>query len=269
VVWSGWGPGMTTLWRKLYLHIKAGGGNYIRKVGIFTIAVTIVSFWISYQDRTATRENAAWDQLRSAVGWIESDKTHWGNAGQIGAIQTLTRDCGYWWRSWFFAPFLELFFPYCADLKSLQLTNMELGGLQAEGADFSYSALNCANLSQANLRNANLKGIDFGGSNLAGADLRGAKLSSKDPQQPSDDSNLWLTDLSWALIDDTTEVKLSQLKCACIRQAIDHHGNLVPATDDQHVTSTKLLAAMHGLKFCPNDKCTKNTLESWNCDQRK
>jgi hypothetical protein len=255
--------------QKLYLHLKSEGGNYIRKVGVFTIAVTIVSFWISYQDRTATRESAAWDQLRAAIGWIEADnKSHWGNAGQIGALQTLTHDCGHWWRSWFFAPFLDLFFPYCGDLKSLQLSNMELGGLQAEGADFSYGALNCANLSQANLRNANLKGIDFGGSSLAGADLRGAKLSSKDPQQPSDDANLRLTDLSWVFIDSTTEIKLSQLKCACVQKALDHYGNTIRATDDKHVTSSRILAEMQTLQFCPAEKCSPAQTADW-CKEKK
>jgi hypothetical protein len=253
--------------RQIYRRLKSEWARYIAKFGVFAITVALFSYWISYQDRIANRQNTAWENLRDAISWVDG-KNHWGNAGQVGAIQTLTHDCDRSGRNTFLRPVIDLIFPYCVDLNSLALKKMELGSLQAAGANFSHSDISCANLPQANLRDANLEDVDLGGSNLAGADLRGAHLSADDPQDnPSDDANLWLTDLSWVKMDSSTKVDLSKLKCACIQQAKDTQGNIGPATGETYVTSSTILAELRGLHTCPVNKCDPKTLNSWKCEK--
>jgi hypothetical protein len=248
-------------WRRLFDRLKSDTVGFVGKVGLFAVLVTIVSYWISYQDRIANRQNTAWDNLRAAIGWVESPG-HWGNAGQIGAIQTLTHDCSSWWRNTLLQPVFELVYHDCVDLNSMSLTYMELGGLQAAGSNFSYSDLSCTNLAQANFRNADLRATKFHGANVAGIDLRGAVLSG---DRPDEDAEFALADLSWAQIDQATKIKPAQLKCACIDFTLHPDGKHGPATDRQHVTAPEILAAMRGLKECPDKKCDAATIKTWNC----
>ncbi len=251
------------LLRKAFQSLRSETARLIGKVGLFAILVTVVSYWISYQDRIANRQNAAWDNLRAAIGWVESPG-HWGNAGQIGAIQTLTHDCGHWWRNTFLQPAFELIYHDCVDLNSMSLTKMELGRLQAIGANFSHGDLSCTNLADANLRSATLQATNFSGSNLAGIDLRGAVLTG---DRPDDDADFLLADLSWAFMDSATKVNLTKLKCACIDFALNRDGKVGPATDRQHITSPEILAVMRGLKACPDNKCDAETKKAWKCSE--
>lgn len=257
------------LLRRISRWLKSESTRYFGKASLIVVAVTVVSYWISYQDRIANRQNAAWDGLRAAIGWVESPG-HWGNAGQVGAIETLTHDCGYWWHNTFLAPAFALIYHDCVDLNSMSLANMELGSLQAVGGNFSYSDLSCSNLAQANLRNANLQATKFRGANLAGIDLRGAILTNRagDPTiDPVNDADLWLADLSTAMMDASTKVKLAQLKCACIAFTPDKEGKLAARTNEHYVTAHELLAALRGLQPCPPLKCGDAAPSSWQCSK--
>ncbi len=243
--------------------LRSEGARYVRKIGIFAIGVAIVGYWISYQDRIADRQNKAWENLRAAINWVET-ADHWGNAGQGGAIELLTEDCDHWWRGTPLNSMLKIFFPYCVALNSVNLKRMELGSVQAAGANLSYSDISCANLAQANLRDARLQGTDFGGSNLAGADLRGAVFSDDRGQEaPNTDANFWLADMSWVFMDEATKIGTSNLKCGCIQKVRDTQGTLTSATDSEHITSPTLLALLRGLPACPADKCEARTLSNW------
>lgn len=76
------------------------------------------------------------------------------------------------------------------DLRSIDASDRQLDGLQAQrallrNANFQGAALRGANFSEANLSNANLIGADlrdsrFQGTDLEGADLSGANLSGAD-----------------------------------------------------------------------------------------
>jgi hypothetical protein len=248
--------------RKLYRRLKSEGTRYIGKVGLFAVAVTIVSYWISYQDRITTRQNSAWDSLRAAISWTEAEYDHYGNFGQIAAIQTLTHDCGRWWRNTFLEPAFELIFPDCVDLKSVVLSRMELGGLQAAGATFSYGNLSCTNLATANLRNAALISVDLHGAYMAGADLSGANLTG-------DNVDFRLTNLSWVGLNSSTQVNLTKLKCACINFDINPDGTKTPQVHDKTGASTDIIKGLRGLKECPTiqNTCDPKVMDNWTCAQ--
>jgi len=121
-----------------FKYIRSDATKHIAKVGTFTLAVTVVSYWISFQDRAASRQESAWTTLRAAIVWTQGDSYHWGNVGQLAA--------------------------------------MELGSLKGPGANFSHSNFACTNLAKADLRKATLDGADFRGAYLGGADFRGASM---------------------------------------------------------------------------------------------
>lgn len=250
-------------WRKLYRRLKSDTVRYVRGVGWIVVATTALGYGISYLDRLASRHNTAWDNLRAAISWIESGG-HWGNAGQIEAIETLTRDCSRWWRGTVFQPAFGLIYDDCVDLNSMALSRMELGSLQAAGANFSRGDLSCANLARANLRNAQLQGTSFRGSNLAGIDLRGAILAS---ERPEDDADFRLANISQAQFDSATVVKPEQLKCACVdfRQAAN--GDLERDIDEANIRSHEIRAAMRKLQRCPENKCDPATMKNWKCSE--
>jgi hypothetical protein len=127
---------------------------------LFAVAIAVIDYFVSFHDRLATQREGAWRTLREAIVWIEGDplESRTGNVGQIEAIETLVHDCGHFWHKTFIAPIFTWAFPNCVDLKSLVIERMELGGLQAPAANFSYSDFNCSNLTTANFRNADLTG---------------------------------------------------------------------------------------------------------------
>jgi hypothetical protein len=118
-------------WQKLFDWLKSQALGYLRKAGILVVAITVVGYWISLYDKMANQREAAWGTLRAAISWIESDSNRIGNVGQIYAIQTLVRDCGWPWHKTFVEPVFDLLFPDYVELKSVQLGRMELGGLKA------------------------------------------------------------------------------------------------------------------------------------------
>src|SRR5262245_35645643 len=147
--------------KRLYKYTTSAAARYISKVGLFAVAVTIVSYWISYDDKIANRHESAWSTLRAAIAWTQAKDNRWGNVGQIDAIQSLTRHCDRWWRRTFLRPVFEIFFQDCVDLNSLSLERTELGGLKAASANLSHGDFACSNLTTANLRRANLQGVNF------------------------------------------------------------------------------------------------------------
>lgn len=220
--------------------------SYAAKVSLFGVAVTVVSYWISYQDRMAAQQDAAWATLRQIVSYMEYDYTRSGNFGQISAIETLTRDCGRWWRQTPFQSAFEIFFPSCVDLNSVVLTRMELGALKAKGANFSYGNLSCSNLAVANFSSANLQATMLKGTNLAGADLRDADLTKAD---------LRLANLSWARFSQKTKFDIKQLKCACLEAGSQIQG-----------LSTIEMASLD-LPRCPSgNRCEPDVMKSWKCE---
>jgi hypothetical protein len=244
--------------RAIYREIKSEARHYLRKAGYVAAALVIVGYWISLHDKISNQRGAAWDTLRAAITWIESDWNHTGNVGQIYAIQTLVRDCKWPWHGTFVEPIFDfLLFSDCVDLKSVQLERMELGGLQAAGADFSYADLACSNLTTANLRNASLVGTKFGGSQLVAADLRGAKLRG---DHPADDAVFKLANVSYARFNATTEIKGEQLKCACLN-AEDTNSSQPQNTD----TPADIAAVLKTLRACPANAC--DVIEHWNCEK--
>src|SRR5580704_6255908 len=124
--------------RRFIEYVRSDTTKTLAKAGFFTLAVTVVSYWVSFQDRIATRQESAWATIRAAIVWTQQDYRHWGNVGQLAAIETLTRHCGAWWRGTNLQPLLEIVFPDCVNLNSLSLERMDLGSLQAAGANFSH-----------------------------------------------------------------------------------------------------------------------------------
>ena len=66
---------------------------------------------------------------------------------------------------------------YKANLRSADLSDVDLRGANLSDADLRGADLRGANLSDANLSDANLRGADLGGADLRGADLSDANLS--------------------------------------------------------------------------------------------
>ncbi len=246
----------------LYHHLKSEGARYIGKVGVFAALVTMVSYWISYQDSVETRLNTAWDNLRAAITWTEDNPFHYGNVGQIAAIETLTRDCDRWWTNSFLEPIFGLVFHSCVDLNSVVLARMELGSLQASGASFTHADLSCTNLAKANFRHATLKDGNFHGSYMAGADLRGADLTG-------DNIDLRLTNLSWAMFDSATQINATQLKCACINSDTNADGTRIPQVSAAYGASSDTIKLLSGLKACPavQNTCEATVMDNWTCSE--
>jgi hypothetical protein len=246
-------------WSRFSKSAKVHSKRYIAKAGLFTLAVTVVSYWFSYQDRIASRHGDAWTTLRAAIIWTQADPYRWGNVGQIPAIQTLTRDCNRWWRNTLLESLFEIFFQDCVELNSLSLTHMELGGLKAAGANLSYGNFACTNLATADLRRANLKGADFHGANLAGTDLRGAKLLES--------VDLRIANLSWARFDSDTEINFEKLKCACVVVELRPDGSEYRQVHQQESSTQEIFDAMHQLKACPlqRNTCEPYMMDEWKC----
>ena len=231
------------------------------KVSLFTIAVTVVSYWISFEDRISSRHEAAWNTIRAAVVWMESNPYRRGNVGQINAIQTLVRHCGSWWRDTPFAYVFELVFQDCVDLNSLSLERMELGSLKAAGANFSQSNFDCTNLTIADLKNSNLQGASFRGADLSGADLRGADLTK--------DVDLRLANVSWARFDTRTKINASALKCACIIVEQDEMNQPYRHITADQPARAEINDVLRKLKACPSErnKCEPSVMEAWKCGE--
>ena len=229
------------------------------KVSLFTIAVTVVSYWISFEDRISSRHEAAWNTIRAAVTWTQSNPYRWGNVGQIDAVQTLVRHCGSWWRDTPFAYVFELVFQDCVDLNSLSLERMELGSLKGAGANFSQSNFACTNLTIADLKNSNLQGASFRGAELSGADLRGADLTK--------DVDLRLANVSWARFDTRTKVDASTLKCACITVEQDENNQPYRHITADQPAGEQINDVLRKLKACPSvrNKCEPSVMEAWKC----
>lgn len=246
----------------LYRHLKSEGARYISKVGIVAALVTVIGYWISYQHSVESRLNTAWDNLRAAITWTEDNPFHYGNVGQIAAIETLTRDCDRWWTNRFLEPIFGLVFHSCVDLKSVVLARMDLGSLQAPGVSFAHADLSCTNLAKANLRQATLTDGNFHGSYMAGADLRGAYLNG-------DNIDLRLTNLSWALFDSATQVNATKLKCACINSDTNTDGTHSPQVTTAYGASSDTIKSLSGLKACPaiQNTCEPTVMDNWTCSE--
>jgi hypothetical protein len=237
---------------RFFGFIQSQSKKSIARVGLFTLAVTVVSYWVSFQDRAASRQDSAWTTLRAAIVWTQENEKHWGNVGQIAAIQTLTSNCGSWWRGTSFEGMLDTVFPNCVDLNSLSLERMELGRLKAVGANLSHSDFACTNLAVANLRKANLDGAGFLGANLAGADLGGAKLTG--------DVDLRLANVSWVQFNSDEDVNLKALKCACM--TVQPYRLM----HDEKSLPPKIFAILSRLNACPQgNTCEPEVVNDWKC----
>jgi hypothetical protein len=243
--------------RKALKYIGSDAIRRLAKVGTFTIAVTVVSYWVSFQDRAAGRQDGAWATLRAAIVWTQGDIKHWGNVGQLAAIETLTRHCSAWWRGTFVQSAFEIIFPDCVDLNSLSLERMELGALKGPGANFSRSNFACTNLTKANLRNAVLDGSNFSGANLAGADFRGASLDGY--------PYFNVTNVSWIQFDAATKINPDSLKCACVDQDRGRDGRL--SRQIQESLPANLSDVLKRVNICPSNTntCEPRVQKNWKC----
>jgi hypothetical protein len=243
--------------RKAIEYIRSDSSKRLAKAGIFTLAVTVVSFWISFQDRQASRQEGAWTTLRAAIVWTQGDKKHWGNVGQLAAIEALTRHCSAWWRGTFVQSAFEIVFPDCVDLNSLSLERMELGALKGPSANFSHSNFACTNLAKANLRNAVLDGSNFSGAYLSGVDFRGASLDGY--------PGFYLTNVSWIQFDADTKIDPSSLKCACVEQNKGANGQFYRQI--QKPVPAKLSDMLNRVNICPSntDTCDPEVEKNWKC----
>jgi Pentapeptide repeats (8 copies) len=243
--------------RKAVNYIRSDAAKHFAKVGTFTIAVTVVSYWISFQDRAASRQEGAWTTLRAAIVWTQGDQYHWGNVGQLAAIETLTRHCSAWWHGTFAQPLFEIIFPDCIDLNSLSLERMELGALKGPGANFSHSNFACTNLAKADLRKATLDGADFRGAYLGGADFRGASMN--------DNVGFRLTNVSWIQFDAATMINPNQLKCACVGQDKGNDGVLYRQI--QKSLPAPISAILNRVNICPSapNTCEPSVQDAWKC----
>ncbi|SHM01056.1 Pentapeptide repeat-containing protein [Bradyrhizobium lablabi] len=238
--------------------IRSDASKHLAKVGTFTLAVTVVSYWVSFQDRAASRQESAWATLRAAIVWTQQgDKKNWGNVGQLAAIETLTRHCSAWWRGTFVQSTFEIIFPDCIDLNSLSLERMELGALKGSGANFSHSNLACTNLAKADLRNATLDGSNFSGAYLGGTDFRGASLE--------DYPDFNLTNVSWIQFDTGTKIDPDRLKCACVDQNKGTDGRFYRQI--QNSLPTRLSDVLNRVNICPSNTntCEPHVQKNWKC----
>src|SRR5262249_4753712 len=143
----------------------------------------------------------------------------------------------------------------CESMKSVSLERLELGGLRAPKADFSYSNISCANLARANLANTNFEGATIHGSDLRGANLRGADLRVKDFRA---------TKLSWAFFDAKTKIDPDQIKCACVDFYADGGAQI------QQDLPEKIANILKTLQRCPPDNsnvCEPTFLDKWACSK--
>jgi Pentapeptide repeats (8 copies) len=204
----------------LAFHLLTSLKRTAKQTSIAAVIVAVVGYYFTYQDRIDSRQQTAWNVVRTALEWSENKK--WGNIGQIAAIETLTRDCDTWWLN---TPLKYLLGRDCADLKSLSLMTMDFGGLHAPGAHLSYGYFACSNFAAAQLRRSHLNNTSFMAATLAGADFSGADLTK---------SCLFLADISGAKFDKNTIIDDPRnLLKACItidpetggRRNIDSHDN--------------------------------------------
>jgi hypothetical protein len=217
---------------------------------VAAVTVAVVGYYFTYQDRIDSRQQNAWNVVRTALEWSESKK--WGNVGQIAAIETLTRDCDAWWLN---TPLKYILGRDCVDLKSLSLMSMDFGGLKAAGANFSYGFFACSNFAGAQLSRSHLNNTSFMAATFAGADFSGANLTK---------SCLFFADISAAKFDDRTIIDDPRnLLKACVkpdpktgaRQNINAKSNpRIDAVADQ-------------IPLCPaDDLCPLLTERNgWNC----
>jgi len=240
-----------------FKYIRSDATKHIAKVGTFTLAVTVVSYWISFQDRAASRQESAWTTLRAAIVWTQGDSYHWGNVGQLAAIETLTRHCGSWWQGTFAQPLFTTIFPDCIDLNSLSLERMELGSLKGPGANFSHSNFACTNLAKADLRKATLDGADFRGAYLGGADFRGASMK--------ENVGFKIANVSWIQFDAATAIDPKQLKCACVDQDKGDDGVLYRQI--QNSLPANISEMLKKVNICPaaRNTCDSSVQDNWKC----
>jgi hypothetical protein len=238
-------------------YIRSDTTKRLAKVGTFTLAVTVVSYWVSFQDRAANRQESAWATLRAAIVWTQENKEHWGNVGQLAAIETLTRQCGAWWHGTFLQSTFEIVFPDCVDLDSLSLKRMELGALKGPGANFSHSDFACTNLAKANFRKATLDGSNFSGANLAGIDFRGASLIGY--------PDFRITNVSWIQFDADSKIDPNLLKCSCVDETTGGDGKTY--REIQPSLPSPLSALLNRVKVCPSntDTCDADVQKNWKC----
>jgi hypothetical protein len=228
----------------------------ISKVGIFALAVSIIGYWISFEDRISNRQAGAWETLRSAIVWTQGNNQHWGNVGQLAAIETLTQSCSAWWRGTFVEPIFATIFSDCVDLNSVSLERMELGSLKGASGNFSQTNFACTNLARANFRKANLDGASFVGANMSGADVTGASLNG---------INFKLANVSWIQIDASDPNSLNSLKCACLKQDTGHDGLLYRQI--QKSVPQPVSEILNRINICPEQRntCEDGVQKSWKC----
>jgi hypothetical protein len=232
---------------RLRTYLKTSLKRTIRQTSIAAVFVAVVGYYFTYQDRIDSRQQNAWNVVRTALEWSEKNK--WGNVGQIAAVQTLTRDCDAWWID---TPLKYLLGRDCVPLKSLSLRALDFGGLNAPRANLSYSDFKCANFTKAQLMRSDLTHVDFKASTLAYADFSGANLA---------ESCLYLADVSGATLDKSTAVDPANLLKACIR--VNDRGarlNIDAKSADEAITKIA-----DRIPVCPsNDRC--NLLpDPWSC----
>lgn len=145
-------------------------GILLAAVGLI---VSIISFWIDYNERTVARKLRAWEIVTAegpfSGGKAEAARYLLRNGGDLSG--------GRLREARWHAAVLE-----GVDLRSADLKKADLKSADLNGADLRLAELNCAQLQKATLLYADLRGADLSGANLkgaklSGADLRGAKIN--------------------------------------------------------------------------------------------
>ena len=138
-------------------------------VTVVALVLTVVQFWIEYEDRVNERVVRAWTLVTAAAP---------GNSGKREALEYLNREDGLFcfeslWKE------CPIVLKRRAMLVGIDLSTSRLGGdgVFLVGANLSGAVLSSANLSGATLIAADLTGALLINANLSGAVLSSANLT--------------------------------------------------------------------------------------------
>lgn len=202
------------------------------------LLMTVVQFWVDYQDRVSERVVRAWSLVTTPAP---------GNSGKREALEYLNREDGWLCVEWLWDG-CAIVLKRRSELVGIDLSASRLGESGAylsnvnlreailfranlvkadlAGANLSMALLVKANLSEAFLSKTNLSRALLIGAwlpeahlseaDLSGADLSGAKLSGADlPGADLSRADLFRADLSGADLSEATNLTQQQLDKAC------------------------------------------------------
>ena len=158
-------------------------------LAVFALFVSIIQFWMDYEERIREREVRAWQVVTTVIP---------GNSGKIDALEYLNSEdglfCSEWLRgrlAWVWnkrkkskciillkpqtrLDYLDLSMPSSGI--GIYLEEIDLSNARLENSNLSNANMNDATLIEVDMEEANLRNSDFSNADLSDADLEGADM---------------------------------------------------------------------------------------------